>query len=170
MWPTPPFSYVLKLVVELFLLKSVKFARYRRFGVFLFHGHFDPIAVFFLVFRDDLPPHFQVLWIQWCKNISLHYHHLEDMGGFDFWDSGWLSLYVKRIWRFSKACPFIFEGCDVNVGIFVKTSTSWHHIVYSTQLLGFWVTSQSGDPFVVVIFKCFHNTFTRCPRLSALFV
>ncbi len=46
-WPTPPFSCVLKLVVELFLLKSVKFARYRRFGVFVFDGHFDLIAVFF---------------------------------------------------------------------------------------------------------------------------
>jgi hypothetical protein len=31
-------------------------------------------------------------------------------------------------------------------------------------------TSQSGDPFVFVLFKCFHNTFTRCPRFSALFV
>ncbi len=31
-------------------------------------------------------------------------------------------------------------------------------------------TSQSGDPFVLVLFKCFHNTFTRCPRFSALFV
>jgi hypothetical protein len=80
----PPFSYVLKLVVDFFLLKSVKFARYKRFGVFVFDGHFDPIPVFYLVFEDNLPPHFQVLWIQWCKNISLHYHHLEDMGGFDF--------------------------------------------------------------------------------------
>jgi len=56
----PPFSSVLKLVVELFLLKNVKFARYRRFGVFVFHGHFHLIAVFFLIFGDDLPPHFQV--------------------------------------------------------------------------------------------------------------
>jgi len=31
-------------------------------------------------------------------------------------------------------------------------------------------TSQSGDPFVLVLFKCFHNTFTRCPRFSDLFV
>jgi hypothetical protein len=31
-------------------------------------------------------------------------------------------------------------------------------------------TSQSWDPFVLVLFKCFHNTFTRCPRFSALFV
>jgi len=30
--------------------------------------------------------------------------------------------------------------------------------------------SQSGDPFVLVLFKCFYNTFTRCPRFSALFV
>ncbi len=31
-------------------------------------------------------------------------------------------------------------------------------------------TSQSGDPFVLVLLKCFHNTFTRCPRFSVLFV
>jgi hypothetical protein len=31
-------------------------------------------------------------------------------------------------------------------------------------------TSQSEDPFVLVLFKYFHNTFTRCPRFSALFV
>jgi hypothetical protein len=43
----PPFSSVLKLVVELFLPKSVRFARYRRFGVFGLHGHFDLIAVLF---------------------------------------------------------------------------------------------------------------------------
>jgi hypothetical protein len=43
----PPFSSVLKLVVELFLLKSVRFARYRRFGVLGFDGHFDLIAVIF---------------------------------------------------------------------------------------------------------------------------
>jgi hypothetical protein len=30
----PPFSSVLKLVVELFWPKSVRFARYSRFGVF----------------------------------------------------------------------------------------------------------------------------------------
>jgi len=43
----PLFSSVLKLVVELFLVKSVRFAKYRRFGVFVFHGHFDLIVVFF---------------------------------------------------------------------------------------------------------------------------
>ncbi len=43
----PPFSSVLKLVVKLFLLKSVRFARYKRFGVFVFDEHFDPIAIFF---------------------------------------------------------------------------------------------------------------------------
>jgi hypothetical protein len=42
----PPFSSVLNLVIELFLLKSVKFEGYRRFGVFVFDGHFDLIAVF----------------------------------------------------------------------------------------------------------------------------
>jgi hypothetical protein len=54
----PPFSSVLKVVVELFLLKSVRFAKYRRCGVFVFHGHFDLIAVFFNIFGDDLPPPF----------------------------------------------------------------------------------------------------------------
>jgi hypothetical protein len=43
----PPFSSVLKLMVVLVLLKSVGFARYRRFGVFGLHGHFDQILVFF---------------------------------------------------------------------------------------------------------------------------
>jgi hypothetical protein len=43
----PPFSSVLKLVVELFFLKSVRFARYKRFGVFGFDGHFGLIAVIF---------------------------------------------------------------------------------------------------------------------------
>jgi len=58
--PTPPFSSVLKLVVELFLVKNVRFARYRRFGVFVFDGHFDLIAIIFYIFGGDLPPHFQV--------------------------------------------------------------------------------------------------------------
>jgi hypothetical protein len=56
----PPFSCVLKLVVELFWLKSVWFARYRRFGVFVFDGHFRVIVVLVLMFGHDLPPHFQV--------------------------------------------------------------------------------------------------------------
>jgi hypothetical protein len=56
----PPFSSVLKLVVKLFLPKNVGFARYKRFGVFGLHGHFDPITVFFLGFGDDLAPHFQM--------------------------------------------------------------------------------------------------------------
>ncbi len=43
----PPFSSVLKLMVDLFLVKSVRFARYKRFGVFVFDGHFDLIAIFF---------------------------------------------------------------------------------------------------------------------------
>jgi hypothetical protein len=43
----PPFSSVLKLVVELFLVKSVRFTKYRRFGVFVFDGHFDLITVIF---------------------------------------------------------------------------------------------------------------------------
>jgi hypothetical protein len=37
-------------VVELVLLKSVKFAGYKRFGIFVFGGHFDPIAIFILGF------------------------------------------------------------------------------------------------------------------------
>jgi hypothetical protein len=43
----PPFSSVLKLVVELFLLKSDRFARYKRFGVLRFDGHFDLIVAIF---------------------------------------------------------------------------------------------------------------------------
>jgi hypothetical protein len=30
--------------------------------------------------------------------------------------------------------------------------------------------SQSGDPLVLMLFKYFHNTFTRCPRFKALLV
>ncbi len=46
-------------MVELVSLKSVKFARYRRFGVFVFDGHFDPIAVFFWGFKVTYPPIFK---------------------------------------------------------------------------------------------------------------
>ncbi len=56
----PPFSSVLKLLVELFLPKSVRFSRYGRFEVFGLHGHFGPIAIFVLGFGGDLPPHFEV--------------------------------------------------------------------------------------------------------------
>jgi hypothetical protein len=41
-------------VVKLFLLKNVRFTGYRRFGVSVFDGHFDPIAVFFKIIGDDL--------------------------------------------------------------------------------------------------------------------
>jgi hypothetical protein len=125
-WPTPPFSCVLKLVVELVLLKSVKFAGYKRFGVFVFDGHFDPIAIFFLGFWSDLPPHFQVFWRQWCNKISLIYHHLEDIGVFDFCSS-WLTFPVcAQNFKVSRACPFIFKGWDVDVGVFVKLV---HHVI-----------------------------------------
>jgi hypothetical protein len=43
----PPFSSVMKLVMELFLPKNVRFARYKRFGVFGLHGNFDLIMIFF---------------------------------------------------------------------------------------------------------------------------
>jgi len=113
----PPFSSVLKLVVEVFLPKNVRFGKYWRFGVFGLHGHLDPIAIFSFGFGGDLPPHFQVLWIQWCKKPTIIYHHLEDMGGFDFSVSGWLSLYVQRIWTFSgpvmSSFAKIMEICEV---------------------------------------------------------
>jgi hypothetical protein len=66
----PPFSSVLKLVVELFLLKSVKFARYRRFQVFVFDGHFDLIAIFLKIFGDDLSPHFKCFESNDVKKFS----------------------------------------------------------------------------------------------------
>jgi len=56
----PPFSSVLKLLMELFLSKSVRYSKYGRFRVFGLHGHFGPIIMFFLGFRCDLPPHFEV--------------------------------------------------------------------------------------------------------------
>jgi hypothetical protein len=53
---------------------------------------------------------------------------LEDIGGFDFCSS-WLTFPVcAQNLKVLKAYPFIFKGCDFNVGIFVKISTSRHHI------------------------------------------
>jgi hypothetical protein len=43
-------------------------------------------------------------------------------------------------------------------------------LYYNLNCLYYSMTSQSGDPFVLVLFKCFHNIFTRCPRFSVLFV
>ncbi len=80
-------------MVELFLLKNVKFAKYRRFGVFVFDGHFDPIAVFFRYLEMTYPPIFKCSKSNDVKIIPLHYHHLEDMGGFDF-SSPWLTFPV----------------------------------------------------------------------------
>jgi hypothetical protein len=42
-------------MVKLVLPKSSGFARYRRFGVFGLHGHFDLVMVFFWGFGSDLP-------------------------------------------------------------------------------------------------------------------
>jgi hypothetical protein len=59
-------------VIELFLLKSVKFEGYRRFGVFVFDGYFDLIAVFLKIFGGDLPPHFQVfLGLGFTRNLNI---------------------------------------------------------------------------------------------------
>ncbi len=55
----PPFSSVLKLVVDLFFSKSVGFGRYIRFWVFGLHGHLDPIAVFFWDLEMTYPPIFK---------------------------------------------------------------------------------------------------------------
>jgi hypothetical protein len=41
------------------LLKSVRFARYMRFGVFVFDGHFDVIKVFFRYLEMTYPPIFK---------------------------------------------------------------------------------------------------------------
>jgi hypothetical protein len=68
----PPFSSVLNLVIELFLLKSVKFEGYRRFGVFVFDGHFDLIAVFKKYLEATNPPHFQVfLGLGFTQNLNI---------------------------------------------------------------------------------------------------
>jgi hypothetical protein len=58
-WPTPPFYNVLNLVVKLFLFKSVRFAIYMTFGVFVFDGHFDVIRVFFRYLEMSYPPIFK---------------------------------------------------------------------------------------------------------------
>ena len=46
-------------MVKLFLLKSVRFARYMKFGVFVFDGHFDVIRVFFRYLEMTYPPIFK---------------------------------------------------------------------------------------------------------------
>jgi hypothetical protein len=46
-------------MVKLVLAKCVGFARYKRFGVFGLHGHFDLILVFFKGFGSDVPPIFK---------------------------------------------------------------------------------------------------------------
>jgi hypothetical protein len=119
-WPTPPFPCVLKLVVELFWLKSVRFARYRRFGVFVFNGHFVLIAMLVLMFGHDLPPHFQVFRIQWCKKIPLHYHRLEDMGGFDFSVSRLTFPVFKKNSKFGGLLSPYFECLGFLVTCFHK--------------------------------------------------
>jgi hypothetical protein len=55
----PPFSSVLKLMVELFLVFNGRFAIYKRFGVFGLHGHFDPIAIFLGDLEMTYPPIFK---------------------------------------------------------------------------------------------------------------
>jgi hypothetical protein len=80
----PPFSSVLKLVMCLVLLKCVRCGRYRRFKVLGLHRHFDLIVFLILGFGGVEPPHFDVLWIQWCDKPTIIHHHLEDMGGFEF--------------------------------------------------------------------------------------
>ncbi len=98
-------------MVEVVLLKNVRFGGYWRFGVFGLHGHLDPIVIFVFGFGCDLPPHFQVLWIQWCKKPTIIYHHLEDMGGLTFAASGWLFLGSHRIWKFGSGSWYVqFSG------------------------------------------------------------
>ncbi len=41
------------------MLKSVRFARYMRFGVFVFDGHFDVIIIFFRYLEMTYPPIFK---------------------------------------------------------------------------------------------------------------
>jgi hypothetical protein len=48
-------------MVKLVLAKCVGFARYRRFGVFGLHGHFDLILVFFRDLEVTYPPFSSVL-------------------------------------------------------------------------------------------------------------
>ncbi len=133
-WLTPPFSSVLKLVVEVFLPKNVRFGGYWRFEVFGLHGHLDPIAIFFFGFGGDLPPHFKVLWIQWCKKPTIIYHHLEDMGGFDFSVSGWLTLDVQRIWRFSGPVMPSFCQNYGNMWSFAKNIELCHNFAKFIEL------------------------------------
>jgi hypothetical protein len=55
----PSFSSVLKLVIELFLVKSVRFARYRRFGVLCLMGILTWLRLFFRYLEMTYPPIFK---------------------------------------------------------------------------------------------------------------
>jgi hypothetical protein len=89
----PPFSSVLKLVVELFLIKSVRFARYRGFGVFVFHGHFDLIAIFSIYLEVTYPPIFKCSKSNDVKKFLYTITIWKIWGGFDF-PSPWLTFRV----------------------------------------------------------------------------
>ena len=52
------------------MLKSVRVARYMRFGVFVFNGHFDFIAVFFRYLEVTYPPIFKCFKQDGAKTFS----------------------------------------------------------------------------------------------------
>jgi len=61
--------------------------------------------------------------------------------------------------------------CEIHLAERYPYLLMWYTSRFVCKLCLFICTSsQSGDPFVLVLFKCFHNTFTRCPRFSALIV
>jgi hypothetical protein len=74
-------------MVKLVLPKNVGFARYRRFGVFGLHGHFDLILVFFRDLVLTYPPFSIVLNKMGAKKKFLIYHHSKDIQEFDFCNS-----------------------------------------------------------------------------------
>jgi hypothetical protein len=75
----------------------------------------------FLGFWNDLPPHFEGLWMQWCENPTIIVHHLEDMGGYEIsWGPDrWRGLKVIIIdfECFEMTYPPIFKCSDANGGV-----------------------------------------------------
>jgi len=92
-WPTPPFSSVLKLMVELFLVKSVRFARYKIFGIFVFHGHLDLITIFLIYLEVTYPPIFKCSKSNDVKKFHYTITIWKIWGGVDF-SSPWLTFPV----------------------------------------------------------------------------
>jgi hypothetical protein len=117
-------------------------------GFLCLMGILTPLQFFFRYLEMTYPPIFKcsesndvkkftytiTIWKIWG---GLTFESLVDFSGesqnLNVWTVQFIMLIgdTPFILKVSRACPFIFKACDVNVGIFVKTSTSQHHIVFS---------------------------------------